>query len=81
MLDDVLIDSEDRMNKTVDRLGNEHGVPTTAAGESSPQNLARGGFTTATVAYRYSDFMAEITATSFGERGVALREHYISAVD
>ena len=63
------------------RLGSELGVPTTAAGESSAQNLARGGFTTATVAYRYSDFMAEVTATSFGDRGVALREHYISATD
>lgn len=70
-----------RMKGTADRLERTLGAPDTAAGEIAASNFARGGYATATVQYRFSDFMAEVTATSFGERGVALREHYVSAND
>lgn len=75
-------DAAARMNSTVARLGTALGAPAVAAGDATAANLGRGGYATATVEYRYSDFMAEVTATGLGStRGVAVREHYISAID
>jgi hypothetical protein len=70
-----------RMNAASGRLGAALGAPTVAAGEASPARLGGPAYTTATVAYRYTDYMADVTATSFGARGVALREHYLSATE
>jgi hypothetical protein len=37
--------------------------------------------TPATIAYRYSDFIADVSAMRLPQRGIAVREHYMSAVD
>ena len=70
-----------RMGRAVSRLGAELGPPTKSAGEATAENLSRGSYATATTTYRYSDFMAEVSATSFDQAHVAVREHYISARD
>lgn len=70
-----------RMSASVARLGTVLGPPAIAAGDATADSLGRGNYATATVEYRYSDFMAEVTATGLGDRGVALREQYISAID
>jgi hypothetical protein len=70
-----------RMSHAVSRLGSEMGMPAKTAGEATPEGLARGNYSTATASYRYVDFMAEVSATSFGDNGVAVREHYMSAID
>ena len=74
-------DASTRMNHAVSRLGTELGAKANAAGESTPSSFARGNYATATATYRYSDFMAEVSATSFGADRVAVREHYMSATD
>lgn len=70
-----------RMSRTTKRLGDELGAPTTSAGEATAASLSRGNYATATTSYRYTDFMAEVSATAFGPDTVALREHYLSARD
>lgn len=40
-----------------------------------------GAYHTATVDYRYTDYMASVSVTRIPRRGVILREHYISAQD
>lgn len=59
----------------------ELGPPPTAEGGISEAHLEQGGFATAIIAYRSSDFLAEVTATGLGSSGVMLHEHYLSAVD
>jgi hypothetical protein len=49
------------------------------AGEVSNERFASGGFATATTSWNFRDYMADVTTTSFGTRGVAVREHFISA--
>lgn len=63
------------------RVGNELyatlGAPSASAGD--PNALASDGFHTATFSYAYSDYLASVTATKLPERGVVLREEYLSA--
>lgn len=47
-------------------------------GTPSAQYLAAGHLRTALVEYRFSDYIANVSATNLGER-VAVREHYMSA--
>jgi hypothetical protein len=70
-----------RMQRAAARLEGSLGAPTTASGDASAAHLASARFATATVEYRFSDFLAEATATSFGAQGVAVREHFVSARD
>jgi len=74
-------DASARMQHVTGTLRASLGVPTDAAGDPTAEYLASGDYATATVQYRFSDFMAEITATNIAGRGVALREHYLSATD
>jgi hypothetical protein len=69
------------MASTKRSLERKLGPPTIAEGDISAEHLARGGFATAIIAYRCSDFLAEVTATNLGAHGVVLREHYLSAID
>jgi hypothetical protein len=69
------------MASTKRHLERELGPPTTAEGDISPRHLGQGGFATAIIAYRSSDFLAEVTATGLGSSGVMLHEHYLSAID
>jgi hypothetical protein len=69
-------ESAHRMSATVERLTGALGDPV-AAGAIDARRFAAGGFATANAAYRFSDYIAEVTATSFGSRGVFVREHYV----
>lgn len=69
------------MTRTKARLDEQLGTPTTAAGDITESYFSKGALSTAMVSYNRSDFVAEISATAFGARGVMLREHYVSAVD
>jgi hypothetical protein len=55
------------------------GAPTKSAGDASA--LASAGYHTATLSYAYSDYLASVTATKMPERGVLVREEYLSARD
>jgi len=73
-----------RMGEASAQLSSELGPPHTSAGA---EGLAQGGGAqaskeaTATVQYRYQDFLATVTATRIGDRGFVVREHYLSARD
>jgi hypothetical protein len=49
-------------------------------GEATAPYLSAGPLRTAVVEYRFSDYIASVSATNLGGR-VAVREHYMSAVD
>jgi hypothetical protein len=66
-----------RTTSSTARLEGTIGSPTTRAGDATAEHLGSGSFATATTTWRFADYQAEITATSFG-RGVAVREHYVS---
>ena len=51
-----------------------------AVGQPTALYLAGGELRTALVEYRYSDYIANVSATNLGGR-VAVREHYMSAID
>ncbi len=70
-----------RMTASVDRVRPTLGVPPIASGDVTAERFAAGGFVTATTSWHYSDYEAQVTATSFDGRGVALREQYLSATD
>lgn len=53
--------------------GRSSGTPTAAY-------LAEGPMRTALTEYRFSDYIANVSATNLGQR-VAVREHYMSAID
>lgn len=63
----------------VERLKARLGEPTSSFGDASPGNLATAGYTTARVQYRYSDYIATVTAANLPYAGFAVREQYISA--
>lgn len=54
--------------------------PGRAVGEPTAAHLSAGRMSTALVEYRFHDYLASVTATSFGDR-VVLREHYMSVMD
>jgi hypothetical protein len=68
-----------RMTASVDRVRPDLGAPAIASGDVTKERFANGGFVTATTTWSYSDYEAQMTATSFNGRGVALREQYLSA--
>ena len=74
-------DASSTMASITGRLKQRLGEPTTAEGDPSTQYLAAGDYHTAVVDYRFSDYMATVSVTRIPERGVLLREHYISARD
>jgi hypothetical protein len=55
--------------------------PSSAAGELSGAYLSSGDMHTSALAYRYKDYMADVSATKIPQAGVAVREHYMSARD
>ena len=63
------------------RMANDLGKPTVAAGEPTGAFLAASHLRTATVEYRFRDYMAEVSATNMAGEGIQVREHYISARD
>jgi len=67
------------MNDITGSLGARLG-PGRAVGQPTAIYLAGGELRTALVEYRYSDYIANVSATNLGGR-VAVREHYMSAID
>lgn len=73
-------DAAARAERAIARLDRQLGPASQSAGEFTEARLAHGGYITSTTAYRYKDYLAEVTATGFGPRGVLLREHFVSAL-
>jgi hypothetical protein len=63
------------------RLDGEVGKATAWSGDATAEHLASGMYATASASWRFADYQADVTATSFGARGVAVREHYVSGRD
>jgi hypothetical protein len=74
-------DAARRMEDAAERLQRDLGPPDVTKGDADGTYLASAAFATAHVAYRYKDYLAEVTATNMPGHGVAVREHYMSARD
>lgn len=66
---------------TGERLVAALGAPESGEARVDATHLAKGGYATSHLAFRFADYMSEVTATSVDGRGVLVREHYISAAD
>ena len=62
-----------------DRLRAQLGVPTVAFGDASPEVMTASALQTARVQYRYTDYLATVTAANLQYAGLAVREQYVSA--
>lgn len=71
----------DQMSTVLAGLRQQIGAPTRQAGEPTASYLAAGPMHTAVVEYRFSDYIADVSATNLAGRGLLLREHYMSARD
>jgi hypothetical protein len=65
----------------VEKMKEQLGAPTREAGSRTAGYLASGAMHTATVEYRFKDYIADVTATNIPGRGLLMREHYMSARD
>jgi hypothetical protein len=66
----------------VSSLTADLGPPAKSAGDFALDRLAQSGAASlATRAYRYRDYVAEVTAIHLPSSGLSLREHYMSAND
>jgi hypothetical protein len=63
------------------RLKRALGTATISEGAATAAHFASGAYATAAATWRFADYQADVTATSFASRGVALREHYVSGRD
>jgi hypothetical protein len=70
-----------QLNAVVATMKQQLGAPSVEKGERSASYLAAGQMHTALVQYRFSDYIADVSATSIPGRGLMLREHYMSARD
>lgn len=73
--------AEKMLAGVVGRMATDLGTPTVASGERTGAFLSGADLRTATVEYRFSDYMAEVSATNIPQSGIQVREHYISARD
>jgi hypothetical protein len=63
-------------------LRTELGPSVHGTGGFDPAHLTRpGAYSTATMSYRFVDYVADLTAMNMGSSGISLREHYMSARD
>ena len=53
----------------------------TAYSSLDPAYLGGGALATATLQYRYSDYLADVATANLSASGVVIREQYITAVD
>jgi hypothetical protein len=60
-------------------LRNALGTPTSTMGDASPEVLSRSALQTARLQYRFSDYVAIITASNLPYAGLAVREQYMSS--
>lgn len=70
-----------QMNTTVSGLEKQLGAPSEEKGDRSASYLAAAPMRTAVVEYRFSDYIADVTATNLPGAGPVMREHYMSARD
>jgi hypothetical protein len=70
-----------QLNAVARSLRQKLGAPAREAGVRSASYLASGPMHTALVQYRFSDYIADVSATNIPGRGLMLREHYMSACD
>jgi hypothetical protein len=61
------------------RLETELGAPSRSLGDASPAALRASALQTARIEYRYSDYLATVTAANLPYAGLAVREQYILA--
>lgn len=57
-------------------LTNEAGEPTTKRGVPTEEHLSQGKLAQASFEFRFTDYAADVSATSRGEQGVVVRERY-----
>lgn len=69
------------LGRVVRSMKQRVGAPTSEAGSQSAEYLAAGPLHTAVARYRYHDYIADVSATNLAERGLLVREHYMSARD
>lgn len=69
-----------RTSKTVELLTSIVGQPAKAEGGFDGSRLSREAYAS-TATFAFSDYVAEVSATSMGVRGVLVREHYMAAAD
>jgi hypothetical protein len=70
-----------QLSIVVRKMKEQLGAPTRQAGSRSAGYLASGPMHTATVEYRFKDYIADVSATNIPGRGLLMREHYMSARD
>jgi len=70
-----------QLSIVVGKMKDQLGAPTHEAGSRTAGYLASGAMHTATVAYRFKDYIADVSATNIPGRGLLMREHYMSARD
>jgi hypothetical protein len=71
----------DKLKKISTVLKDSLGEPHRITGTASAEYLAGGYLRTATYAYKFHDYMAQVTATNVGKSGVLVRQHYMSIPD
>jgi hypothetical protein len=64
---------------SVGRLQAQLGTPSVQAGDASASALMRSDYATARVQYRFSNYIATVTAANLSYAGLSLREQYVSA--
>jgi len=69
------------MNAVVASLEKQLGAPLEQKGDRSASYLAAAPMRTAVVQYRFSDYIADVSATNIPGSGLIMREHYMSARD
>ena len=70
-----------QLTAVVDKMREQLGAPTREAGSRTAGYLASGAMHTATVEYRFKDYIADVSATNIPGHGLLMREHYMSARD
>ncbi|CAJ0774223.1 hypothetical protein [Ralstonia holmesii] len=60
-------------------LRNALGMPTSTMGDPSPEVLSGSPLQTARLQYRFSDYVAIVTASNLPYAGLAVREQYLSS--
>ena len=71
-------EGSERFSRTAHALTSQLGAPTVGSPETSSAHLASRPYATATMSYRYADYLATVTVMN-GKTGVLVREQYLSA--
>ncbi|UGS88841.1 hypothetical protein KOL96_00905 (plasmid) [Ralstonia wenshanensis] len=72
-------DTTTAWNGATHALRDALGTPTATMGDASPQVLSQSPLQTARLQYRFSDYLAIVTASNLPYAGLAVREQYMSS--